>query len=73
MFLNDSNDEIGGAKENYVTRGREPRDISRPLRKSLGSILNHSERHQFVFCDRRSTLRYAYDSSIIDERELMVR
>ena len=71
MFLRDSDDEVGGAKEKYVALDRG--SCMKPIVKTLNGIRNRSERHQILFSDNRSPLRYAYDSSIIDDRELMVR
>jgi hypothetical protein len=71
MFLRVIDDAVDGAKEKYAARNRDL--CMKPIVKKLNGIRNLSERHQILFSDNRSTLRYATDSSIIDDRELMVR
>ncbi len=72
MLLRVIDDAVGGAKEKYVARNRNRDLCMKPIVKKLG-IRNRSERYQILFSDNRNTLRYAADSSIIDDRELMVR
>lgn len=72
MFLRDSDAGLGGPKEKCVARNRRLVDVVYNVQKKLNLPRNFSEHQQFIFSDNCGPLRYAYFSSIIDTRELMV-